>query len=874
MKGERIMFKKNLKRAVTMAMTACLMVGATAGCGNSGNDKTTNPTPTTAVSNNQGTTNNDGTTNNGSDNTGDTTTVADTYTYNYALSSFPTNWNIHDYETTTDAEILDYIVDGFFVFDYNDTLDGYKLVPGMAVAEPEDVTSSYVGKFGVKEGESARVWKITLRDDLKWEDGTKINAHSFVTSAELLLNPLAQNHRADMLYSGDMAIVGAKDFLYQGQHAYSHMINEDFTAGYIVPADYTFNENGVLYINGNTDNDIVVNITGATRWSSNALSAYYNSASYKDLFVKDGVDLYATVLQPNADEAGYVSVTQEVIDALNYIVAGLHGHANVEAYAEKAGDYAYQEWQEFASVGATYGTVDFSTVGVIAESDNELVLVLEKPLEGFYLLYALTSTWLVKEDLYNKCMTVKDGVYTSTYGTSVETTASYGPYKLTSFQADKEYTLERNENFYGCTEDTYQTTTIKVSYVAEPSTRLEMFLSGQLDSYGLSADDMDEYQSSDYTYYTTTPSTYFIALNPNMEALKSEQAKLGADYNKTILTVKEFRQALSFALDRSSFTLAVSPTNGPAFSIFSDLIISDPENGVAYRTTEEAKQVLVDFWGLTNEIGDGKMYATKDEAIDSITGYNLAMAKQYFDIAYDKAIEQGLMDENDKVQIHIGLPNGTSAFYSKGYEFLVNCYTEAVVGTKLEGKLEFTKDDTLGNGFGDALRENRVDMLFGVGWNGSALNPYGLVEAYTAEDYRYNHSWETEKEQLVINLDGVDYTATIWDWTQSLSGVEIEIYAVDGTSTTKKFAAGSSDGVDELRFQVLVALEGAILDTYHMIPMMDASSASLKGMQYEYYTEDYIYGVGRGGVKYYTYNYTDAEWDAYVASQGGKLNYK
>ena len=867
------MFKKNLKRAITIAMTACLMVGSLAACGNGG-DSNNNPTaiPAGSTSDNQGTTDNQGTDNQGSTGTGDTTTVADTYTYNYALSSFPTNWNIHDYETATDAEILDYIVDGFFVFDYNDTLDGYKLVPGMAVAEPEDITSQYVGKFGVTEGESARVWKITLRDDLKWEDGTKINAHDFVTSAELLLNPLAQNHRADMLYSGDMAIVGARDFLYQGQHAYSLMINEDATAGYITPADYTFNENGVLYINGNTDNDIAVSITGATRWSSNALSAYYNSASYNSYFIKDGVDLYATVLQPNADEAGMVPVTQEVIDVLSLFAARMHEHDSVEAYAEKAGDYAYQEWQEFASVGATYSEMDFSEVGVIAPSDNELVLVLEKPLEGFYLLYALGSSWLVKEDLYNKCMTVKDGVYTSTYGTSVETTASYGPYKLTSFQADKEYTLERNDNFYGCTEDTYQTTTIKVAYVAEPSTRLEMFLSGQLDSYGLSADDMDEYQSSDYTYYTTTPSTYFIALNPNMEALKSEQAKLGADYNKTILTVKEFRQALSFALDRSSFALAVSPTNGPAFSIFSDLIISDPENGTAYRTTEEAKQVLVDFWGLTNEIGSGKMYATKDEAIDSITGYNLAMAKQYFDIAYDKAIEQGLMDENDKVQIHIGLPNGTSAFYSKGYEFLVNCYTEAVVGTKLEGKLEFSKDDTLGNGFGDALRENRVDMLFGVGWSGSALNPYSLVEAYTAEDYRYNHSWETEKEQLVINLDGIDYTATIWDWTQSLSGVEIEIYAADGT--TKKFAAGSSDGVDELRFQVLVALEGAILDTYHMIPMIDASSASLKGMQFEYYTEDYIYGVARGGFKYYTYNYTDAEWDAYVASQGGKLNYK
>ncbi len=45
-------------------------------------------------------------------------------------------------------------------------------------------------------------------------------------------------------------------------------------------------------------------------------------------------------------------------------------------------------------------------------------------------------------------------------------------------------------------------------------------------------------------------------------------------------------------------------------------------------------------------------------------------------------------------------------------------------------------------------------------------------------------------------------------------------------------------------------------------------------MQIKYFTEDYVFGMGRGGIKYYTYNYTDAEWDKYVQDQGGQLNYK
>ena len=31
--------------------------------------------------------------------------------------------------------------------------------------------------------------------------------------------------------------------------------------------------------------------------------------------------------------------------------------------------------------------------------------------------------------------------------------------------------------------------------------------------------------------------------------------------------------------------------------------------------------------------------------------------------------------------------------------------------------------------------------------------------------------------------------------------------------------------------------------------------------------------MGFGGMKYYTFNYTDAEWDAYVAENNGELDY-
>ena len=382
---------------------------------------------------------------------------------------------------------------------------------------------------------------------------------------------------------------------------------------------------------------------------------------------------------------------------------------------------------------------------------------------------------------------------------------------------------------------------------------------------------METYQLSDNTYYSTGDSTFAMTFNPDAAALVEKQAAAGDNINKTILTLVEFRQAMSFALDRNAFALATSPMNAPGFGLFSGLIVSDPEAGTTYRSTDVAKNVLAEFWGVSEEYGEGKLYADIDEAVDSITGYNLSMAQAKFDEAYKIAIESGLMDEDDVVEIKIGTPNSTSSFYNNGYEFLVNNYTEAVKGTALEGKLTFSRDDTLGNGFADALRNNQVDMLFGVGWTGSALDPDGLMEAYVYPNYQYDDCTDFSTITCDIEVDGVVYTASVQDWYQIMNGTACVIKAADGTE--KEYSCGVTDGDPDTRLQILGALEGAVLLNYNFLPIMDDASAQMRGQQINYYTEEYIFGMGFGGLKYYTYNYNDAEWDAFVASNGGTLDY-
>ena len=81
------------------------------------------------------------------------------------------------------------------------------------------------------------------------------------------------------------------------------------------------------------------------------------------------------------------------------------------------------------------------------------------------------------------------------------------------------------------------------------------------------------------------------------------------------------------------------------------MIIADPETGKTYRSTEEAKDAVLDFWGLTDKVGEGKQFATKDDAIASITGYDLSGAKALFDQAYDEAVARGYITSEQPMRM-------------------------------------------------------------------------------------------------------------------------------------------------------------------------------------------------------------------------------
>ena len=118
------------------------------------------------------------------------------YTYNTYLTLSPSNWNELTYQDNNDTEVMSWIGSSFFTYDFKFDENG-EIIPGefeveySAATKLEDVSAQYVGtKWNVPEGGKGYAYKITLREDLKWENGDLIKAEDFVYTMQEQLNPL------------------------------------------------------------------------------------------------------------------------------------------------------------------------------------------------------------------------------------------------------------------------------------------------------------------------------------------------------------------------------------------------------------------------------------------------------------------------------------------------------------------------------------------------------------------------------------------------------------------------------------------------------------------------------------------------------------
>lgn len=781
------------------------------------------------------------------------------YTMREYTAQMPSQWCTILSSDNVNNTMESYFTSAFYEFNYKFDANG-KIVPGAytveysAATKLEDVTKKYAGKYGLAaDAEKGQAFAMTLRNDLKWDDGTPIKAADFVYTMMQQLSPKYLFATASNYYSGNYVIHNAQNYVKQGQKGWFD--NGNMNLAY---SDLALGADGKYTLKGN---ECTIALKKPLVWlQGNTLDSYVtNAPQYFDTAA------YASLLAL-ADANGDVAVTAESLALLTTVITAKAAWGETK---ENTVGYMYVNYE--------YPAMDFSEVGYfVGDNEYELVMVIDgtlNPLDaegnltyeaGYYF-----SNWpLVKKDLWERCEDQSKTPYANSYCTTQEKSASWGPYKLTNYQDQKTYTVSRNDKWFGYGlpqyANQYQTDAIVTEKIEEWDTAWLAFQKGNLDGIGMDVKIAADYRTSKRAYFT--PETYTFDLNIQSNATSKTDKR-----NNLLLNYADFRKAISLSLDRDDYCAKNNPSSQAALGLLNSMYYYDVENGKVYRDTIQAKEAILNAYGATkNADGSWKVgettYTDIEDALDATTGYNLTLARQLVESAVAQAKKDGKYSDGDEIILTYGIET-QSANTDRVKNWFQAAFDNMTKGTSIEGKIKIEYFMFSSATWSEQFADGEYDLCFGA-WGNAPFNPaYLLCETQISDENRYAVKWDPTTVEVTVKATPDDkhkdgnYTYNLAQWRLILQGK-------DGCPVNfKNFPM-------EDQLAALGAVETAILKEYYSIPVFSRYSASLMGYKVDYISYEYNTFMGYGGIRYMTFNYDDTAWAEFVASNNNILNYK
>ncbi len=781
------------------------------------------------------------------------------YTMREYTAQMPSQWCTILSSDNVNNTMESYFTSAFYEFNYKFDANG-KIVPGAYTVEYsastklEDVTKKYAGKYGLAaDAEKGQAFAMTLRNDLKWDDGTPIKAADFVYTMMQQLSPKYLFATASNYYSGNYVIHNAQNYVKQGQKGWFD--NGNMNLAY---SDLALGADGKYTLKGN---ECTIALKKPLVWlQGNTLDSYVtNAPQYFDTAA------YASLLAL-ADANGDVAVTAESLALLTTVITAKAAWGETK---ENTVGYMYVNYE--------YPAMDFSEVGYfVGDNEYELVMVIDgtlNPLDaegnltyeaGYYF-----SNWpLVKKDLWERCEDQSKTPYANSYCTTQEKSASWGPYKLTNYQDQKTYTVSRNDKWFGYGlpqyANQYQTDAIVTEKIEEWDTAWLAFQKGNLDGIGMNVKIAADYRTSKRAYFT--PETWTFDLNIQSNANSRTDKR-----NNLLLNYADFRKAISLSLDRDDYCAKNNPSSQAALGLLNSMYYYDVENGKVYRESIQAKEAILNAYGATkNADGSWKVgettYTDIEDALDATTGYNLTLARQLVENAIAQAKTDGKYSDGEEIILTYGIET-QSADTDRVKNWFQAAFDNMTKGTSIEGKVKIEYFMFSSATWSEQFSAGEYDLCFGA-WGNAAFNPaYLLCETQISAENRYATNWDPKTVSVTVKAtpddkhkDGL-YTYNLEQWRLILQGK-------DGCPVNfKNFPM-------EDQLAALGAVETAILKEYYSIPVFSRYSASLMGYKVDYVSYEYNTFMGYGGIRYMTFNYDDTAWAEFVASNNNILNYK
>ncbi len=799
-----------------------------------------------------------------STNPGTTTAAQPPQTYTYqALSDWAggliDSLNPHTIvqATGTQGDILPLVLPPLAEKVLKDSETGQMQWVFLAATDIQDVTKDHredLTKYGatltapVEEIDAGYVFEIKLRPEMCWQDGTPITADDYLYSMEQLLRPEMVNSAIRFTYNDpyDTVPAGGKNYYNIGKTVYSPM------------------EEGYDLQKGIAEGEVFINLQS----KQYTLLPGETLSTLSGIYARESQDSWIEVQKKTDTYSGMSRITEENYPHLLVMIGTLA--KNLLGLDWDGMDPAAQEQMVrellFVKEDAVYPEVSFDTVGLYKVDDYTIRYVCQEMRDYETFLNYCGENWLVYKPLYEAGKHENGDWIATDYGTSAETSFSCGPYKV-ELLTEMQIVLVPNENYWEYTQNDDGTLSSVTPFVLDganqpqyQATKLvfnkydntvvgemlskEAFLTGQLDEWDPASGDGNQYYDSSRRYGDLSSCVYSLIFNSNLEDLQAMDQN--GNSNSVVLSNQNFRKAFSLAIDRSDLA-----------SLSSDWIPTPYEmpEDYSYRQTQEAKEAMCELYGL----------AYSEEAYASITGFDLDQAKALMKTACEELVQAGLYTAGE--EIYIKVCKSTYANPSDAEEQMVQ---------RLSGYLNAAAE---GSGFGAITLELDPEGKYGrtavpigeyaISWTRtvpSDYDPYAFLAYITDALYKNgviatSGCWSPHLEELTLEVEGQEVTMTWTQWTNSL--LQDGCYA---------------DSDEHTKLQLYAQLEKLYMEKYYSIPMVHyrgyfLNMPMLTGYKVDYYSQEYISGFGFGDIRLLRFNYTDAEWEAFVAENGGTLDY-
>lgn len=339
----------------------------------------------------------------------------------------------------------------------------------------------------------------------------------------------------------------------------------------------------------------------------------------------------------------YLTAWKELYNQSNGIARGPEGTTGGSGTIKGIAEY-------YAATANGFDQAAWDNVGIKAEMvDGKAYLTFEfnNPTNSFYAMYYLASGLYmpIPADFLELIGGLKNFATFSEDGkwTPVDTSLSTSYYMLESWQSGKEIVFKKNDKY--ADGGRYQIPGIYMMVLpainTDPEAGLKEFLAGHLDAVSIPSTKLEEYKNDPRATTTLDATTFKLNMNTctqeEWDALFGENGSIaqGSVWEvKPAMSNDNFLKGLNYSINRQEFASILGRT--PSNNYFGSSYLSDPENGVAYNSTQAHADAV----------------ASQLENTDGY-GYSLTLAQQYFKAAADEMIANGDYKAGDTITIEI-----------------------------------------------------------------------------------------------------------------------------------------------------------------------------------------------------------------------------